>query len=255
MMSRPALYAYGVASAGAEDEDDALALRLCGSGIGGQDVLVVRGEGFVALAGPVEVEEVYVPRPRDLAAHHQVLLAAMQERDVVPFRFGTIVQDRGELEAVLARGGRELLSALARVKGKEEAVVKAYWKQEAVRREIERELGDIGRLEERAQGEGARRLLAIEVGQRIEACLERWKVSHVKRVCDALGLLAADLRLHEPVGVRMILNAAFLVDRERRADFAAAVRQVEETYAELLEFRCLLGVPPYSFADFTLRLA
>lgn len=247
------LYVYGVAGQSRAGDEADLAGRLAGLGLGGGDVEVIRTGDMMVLVSTVEAGDVFVPTPSDLLAHQKVLTTAMQDRDVLPFRFGMIARDREELAAVIAGCRSDLLTALERVRGKEEAVLKVFWLQGAVRREIERELGDIRDLGDRTEGDGARRLLALEVGQRVEACLERWKATHIKRICEELRPFSADQRMHEPLGARMILNAAFLVERTRRWAFAEKVRKLEALYADRLEIRCLVGLPPYSFADVRLR--
>lgn len=252
-----AVYLYGVIRQGEGDtpgKDPDFLTRLKGSGIHGGDVELVPFDGLAALASHIPTE-MAVPQPEELIAHQRVLALTMQDRSVLPFRFGMIARDADEASRMLAQFRSGFLAAFGRVEGREEVGLKAFWKKEAVRAEIERELGSINQLKERVGGEAQGRLLAIEVGQRVEACLERWKATHIRRIVQELRQYSVDVRLHEPLGLRMILNAAFLVERSRVWAFLEMARKVEAAYKDRLDLRFMTGLPPYSFTDLRLHPA
>lgn len=245
-MDRP-LYLYGIVPLGT-GEAEALAARLAGMGVQGRDVAVVAGEGLAALASPLEAGAC-VPDPAWLLAHHRVLQAAMADRAVLPCRFGLVAPGREHLEDFLRAGWAHLGPALARLEGKEEAGLKLFWRREAVRREIP------ALLRAPAGRAGVAREFALQVGQWVEARLESWRARIVPRVAEELARCSCELRELESAGVRMLWNAAFLIERRRRAEFLAAVRRLEGAYGDRLEFRTVAGLPPYSFADLRLALA
>jgi len=60
-------------------------------------------------------------------------------------------------------------------------------------------------------------------------------------------------RANKPIGDKMIMNAAFLVEREREAAFDARVKMLGATY-ETLTFRYTGPWPPYNFVNIRLKL-
>lgn len=245
------LYLYGIVALGEGEEAPALAARLAGLGIDGRDVEVIGCEGLAVLASPLD-DDLLVPDAARLLAHQRVLAAVMEDRAVLPCRFGMIAPARDRVPAVLRSGREELAAALARLEGREEAGVKVFWRQEAVRREIESEVGDLDRLGERARDGASGRLLAIQAGQRVEACVEAWRAAYAPRIAAELARCATDMRVLESRGVRMLWNAAFLIERARRGAFLEKVRQLERVYGDRLQFKPVAGLPPYSFADIRL---
>ena len=241
-------YLYGIVALGEGEEASALAARLVGLGIDGRDVEVICCAGLAVLANPTD-DDLFVPDAARLLAHQQVLTAMMQDRAVLPFRFGMIAPAREQVPAILRSGREELAAALARLEGREEAGVKVFWRKEAMRREIEGELGDLTRLRERARDDAVGREMAIQAGQRVEACVETWRATYVPRISAELACCSTDMRMLEPRGVRMLWNAAFLIERAQRGTFLEKVRQLEGVYDDRLEFKPVTGLPPYSFAD------
>jgi hypothetical protein len=52
----------------------------------------------------------------------------------------------------------------------------------------------------------------------------------------------------------MILNAAFLVGREREKEFDEAVKGISRKYEDLLTFKYTGPWPPYNFVNIKLKL-
>jgi hypothetical protein len=61
-------------------------------------------------------------------------------------------------------------------------------------------------------------------------------------------------RSNKPIGDRMILNAAFLVEREHEKAFDEKVREVSRKYEDLLTFKYTGPWPPYNFVNIKLKL-
>jgi hypothetical protein len=84
----------------------------------------VRFDGLTALVAPAaETEEEVTPDV--LWRHEEVVEALMEERDVLPVRFGTRLPDERELGLALAGRCEELRAALERVRGAVELAVRA----------------------------------------------------------------------------------------------------------------------------------
>ena len=67
-------------------------------------------------------------------------------------------------------------------------------------------------------------------------------------------LVAVASRTNKPIGDRMILNGAYLVDRSREEDFDRVVKQMSQKYEDVLSFKYTGPWPPYNFVNIKLRL-
>jgi hypothetical protein len=71
---------------------------------------------------------------------------------------------------------------------------------------------------------------------------------------SALKPAAVASRSNKPIGERMILNAAFLVERDREKNFDDAVKEISRKYEALLTFKYTGPWPPYNFVNIKLKL-
>ena len=76
----------------------------------------------------------------------------------------------------------------------------------------------------------------------------------MRDIHDALKPAAVASRSNKPIGDRMILNAAFLVDRDREKEFDEAVKEIFRHYEDLLTFKYTGPWPPYNFVNIKLKL-
>jgi Gas vesicle synthesis protein GvpL/GvpF len=253
-MAARGLWIYAVA-----ERVDAAGLRQL-TGVGGGPVRVTSAAGLAAVAEDVGLAEFGEDALRrnleDMAwlettarAHHQVIDAVAQQGPLVPMRLATVYRSEASLAAVLADRAADFRAALDRISGRREWGVKVYPAQQS-------EPGSAAAREGRPTGPGAgaaylqrrRDELAAQRSTRREAA------ASAEMVHAELSRRAVAAGLHPPQAAEltgsktpMILNAAYLLDDESGADFAAAVTDLAERHPGVrLE---LTGPwPPYSFA-------
>jgi len=61
-------------------------------------------------------------------------------------------------------------------------------------------------------------------------------------------------RDNKPIGDKMIMNAAFLLEREKEVEFDKTVNQIAKRFENLLSFRYSGPWPPYNFVNIRLKL-
>jgi hypothetical protein len=177
------------------------------------EVVTVRHDGLAAV---VSEGPAGVPDPtRDhLLAHHRVQEAVLREHTLLPAAFGLTFRDREEVVELLRSAHDAFAGVLAKLEGHIELGLKVLWDQDLIARE--------------AAGHDAQSLL------------------------ESLRPLATAVRVVRPIGERMILNAAFLVERAQEAAFDAKVRSLAARF-ELLTLQYTGPWAPYHFADILLR--
>jgi hypothetical protein len=186
----------------------------------------------------------------NLMAHQRVVEASMRHADVLPVAFGTVARgDRDVREKLLRREHDELQDHLAYVQGRAELGLKVLWDRDVLFVEIVAERDEIRALRDRV----ARRppdsayFERIQLGELTNAAIGEKRGRDADAILEELRPLAVDVQENKLLTDLMILNAAFLVDRDRIQAFDAQVRQIGERNADRLTLQYVGPLPPYSF--------
>lgn len=197
-------------------------------------------------------------------SHHAVVCAAAERAAAVPLPLATFYFGDERARAALAADERRFLAALARVEGRAEWGVKVY----AARREpeppgasaasgAERPAPVAGATAAAAAGGGGGRAYLDRVRgrqhdreQRQDAALRA--ADAVDRTFREVAVAARRLRPHgaEITGRRaQLLNAAYLVARDRDGRVAAAIARLRAELRDTAEIELSGPWPAYSFAE------
>ena len=191
---------------------------------------------------------------RDLAAHQAVIEEIMKRFTVLPVKFGTTVKDEGEVETILRQGYFALQEAHAAIADKVEVEVVATWDLPSVFQEISAE-EPIAKL--RARIEGMSRLRStpdrIKVGKMVYESLNRRRENYQQEALSALAGCALDLQKHSLMSDEMVMNVAFLLDKEQQEEFDRRLHEIDEKLGGRLNFRRIGPLPPYSFSTVEAR--
>jgi hypothetical protein len=222
-------------------------------GIGGRGD-VVRTVEYADLAAIVSdsPEVRYDVSRENLMAHQRVLEEAMTRSDVLPVAFGTVAgSDREVEEKLLKREFDELHRYLEHIRGRVELGLKALWHQERLFSEIVAENDEIRALRDSIADRppDAAYYDRIELGERTTAAINLKRDQEAESILEALRPLAVETRLNRNLTDMMILNAAFLVDKDRVQAFDAKVQALGEVQAERLLFQYVGPLPPYNFVN------
>jgi hypothetical protein len=228
------------------------------AGVGGESVRTVEITGLTAIAGDVDLAEFGEAALRDkledltwleltARAHHRVIDAAAALGPLLPMRLATVYNSEASMAAVFAGRSEEFRAALDRIRARREWGVKVY---------AERPPGSGAAAGDspEAAGPGAAYLRRRRGDLAARHVFRREALASAGTVHSELSGYAAGTRLHPPQSPQlsgnkalMLLNAAYLLDDTREADFAAAVAALARKHRSIrLE---LTGPwPPYSFA-------
>lgn len=222
-------------------------------GVGGPDVRVRTIEDG-DLAAVVSDAQTTVPDvTRDnLMAHQRVIEESMRHADVLPVAFGTVARDdRDVREKLLRREHDGLQDHLAYVRGRVELGLKVLWSRDRLFAEIADEREDIRRLRDMIAGRppDSAYFERIQLGELTNAAIGDKRDRDAEEILAELQPLAVDLQLNRLLTDLMVLNASFLVDRDRIEAFDAQVQRLGEIQAERLVFQYVGPLPPYSFVS------
>ena len=176
----------------------------------------------------------------------------MRHSDVLPVAFGTVARDdRDVREKLLRREHDQLHEHLAYIRGRVELGLKVLWNRDRLFSEIVAERDDIRSLRDRiaSRPPDSAYFERIQLGELTEAAIGDKRERDGDALLEALLPLAVDSRLNRPLTDMMVLNASFLVDRDRIEAFDTQVQRLGEIHADRLVFQYVGPLPAYSFVN------
>lgn len=240
-MHPPADYVYGIVAAGTEVP--------AGPGILGAPVRLVSSEGVAALVSDVPPEDLRFGREA-LLTHSQVLEQAMANGTILPTRFGVVLDgDAAVRDGLLGPHLDSLLAQLRDLAGKVELKLRGTYEESALMGEVVRQDQDVARLRNSLRGasEDASYYGRIRLGELVAAAVQRRREADAQLILDRLAPLAAAVDVAEPNHERMVLNASFLVERDRMETFDVEVDEIGRVQAGRIRFKYTGPLPPHSF--------
>ena len=220
-------------------------------GIGGRgdELYTIGYKDIRAVVSDSPVKRYPVSRENSLA-HERAIEAVFKQHTVLPARFCTIAEDEEKVRAILEREYAEFRSLLERMRDKVEVGVKAIFHETLIYQEIPERYEEIRPRKEAVASLPSHKAhwQLVEIGRMVEAALEAEKARVREEIVEALKGSCHDFRLtHRLLGERMIMNAAFLVDRAREAAFDRKMDRLAERYGERVTFKYVGGFPPFNF--------
>jgi hypothetical protein len=93
----------------------------------------------------------------------------------------------------------------------------------------------------------------MQYGRLIDGALQTRSERYVAEIFDQLRDVAVASRANKPIGDKMIMNAAFLVSRDKESAFDSKVKEIGARYGTL-SFKYTGPWPPYNFVNIRLKL-
>ncbi len=179
------------------------------------------------------------PTEANVWRHETVLEALMQQRTVLPVRFGTAISDAEAVYGILATHYASFTKNLQKVCGRVELGLRVLWDPLRQAADESASLPSqsgydymLARLDEHRRKQEQQQQAEALVTE-IQAPLLRLAVEHRQRVL---------------ITPRMLLSAAYLVDRSAEAAFHESVSLLTEAYPTL-QFLCTGPWPAYNFVE------
>ncbi len=222
---------------------------------GGQKVFTVAYKDLAAVVSDTPIV-IYDPTRDNVLAHEFVNETVMREHTVIPMSFGTVFRSEDDVSELLRSTYQAFSDVLDKMQDKIEFGLKVLWDREKVVANLERDNDEIRRLKDEISRHTASStyFARMQLGRLIEGALEEMSARYVSDVHDALKPVAVASRSNKPIGDRMILNAAFLVDRAQEQAFDERVKETSRHYEDVLSFKYSGPWPPYNFVNIKLKL-
>ena len=225
-------------------------------GIGsGSRVYTVSYKDLAAVVSDTPIV-IYDPTRENALAHEFVNETVMREFTLIPMSFGTVFRSENDVLALLKSTYQAFTDVLDQMQDKIEFGPKILWDRDKVVAAIERENDVILRLKDEITRNAASStyFARMQLGRLVEAAMEEASNRYVADIHDQLKDVSVASRSNKVIGDRMILNAAFLVDRSDEKSFDERVKAISLQYEDLLTFKYTGPWPPYNFVNIKLKL-
>ena len=192
---------------------------------------------------------------RNLAVYQAVIEMVMKSHHIIPMKFGTVAQGEEDLKKMLEKGYGQINTNLKEMENKIELDVAALWSNmETVLKEIAEE-EEIKRLKEEAVSKPPEQVfeIKIQLGKLVKDTLDRKREECASQLLDVLKKEAEIYHSHAVMDDSMIMNTAFLIDKDRQETFESKVDQLDKQYNGGINFRIVGPLPPYSFTTLEMK--
>jgi hypothetical protein len=235
------------------EASDALQFGQIGIGAGPSDVYTVHYRNLAAVVSEAPLEVLDSTR-ENVLAHERVNETVMREHTVIPMSFGTIFKTREDIVELLRSAFEAFGDVLSKMQNKLEFGLKVLWDRDQAIRDVEAEDEDVGRLKKEISGQkGPTYFARMQYGRLVDAALQSRSERYLAEILDELRDVSVASRINKPIGDKMIMNAAFLISRDREGAFDAKVKSIASRF-DRLTFKYTGPWPPYNFVNIRLKL-
>ncbi|HEY3067676.1 MAG TPA: GvpL/GvpF family gas vesicle protein [Methylomirabilota bacterium] len=232
---------------------DALRFGHIGIGTEPAEVHTVHYQDIAAVVSDTPIEVLDATR-ENVLAHERVNEAVMHDHTVIPMSFGTVFKTRDDIVELLRGAYGAFQDVLVKMQDKVEFGLKVLWDRDAILREIENDDEDVRRLKNEISGQkGSTYFARVQYGRLVDSALQARSEQYVVDIFERLRDVSVASRANKPIGDKMIMNAAFLVARDKESDFDVKVKGIGAKYQNLT-FRYTGPWPPYNFVNIRLKL-
>lgn len=189
--------------------------------------------------------------------HEEIVEEIMQYMTVLPFKFGTVFQTEKNVEKLLKAQDRKFKRLIANLEGKEEWGIKIYCDLAKFKKVLEEKDKEIKKKKEEitSAGKGKAYFLRKKRDEFIRNIIDERISEYTLDSFDRLKRTSTEAEINRilPKEVtekndKMVLNAAFLVNKKRIREFNSIVEYLKEKYGDKgLTFDCTGPWPPYNF--------
>jgi hypothetical protein len=236
------------------NDDDAVEFGPIGIGERGDRVYTIRFQDITAVVSDSPIKK-YTASRRNFISHEHVIEEVMKCYTVLPVRFSTIAEDEHAIKKILENERDKFRNLLHVMQGKKELGLKAVFKEDVIYKDILEKHEEIRVLKEKAASLPSNQIYyqLIEIGTLVESALQAEKEIYHKEFLDTLSPLAVEVKINDPYGERMIVNAAFLVEQKREPEFDQRVNDFSDKYGDKIIFKYVGTVPPFNFVNLVIE--
>jgi hypothetical protein len=226
-----------------------------GIGTRGDELYSVCCDGLAAVLSNSPVKSYRATRD-NLMAHETAVEEVMKKHTVLPVRFSTIAESDDKIREILKKEHMKFKKLLDKFNSKKELGVKTIFKEEVIYTEIQKKYKAISDLKSSiiSLPAGKTYFQRMKIGEMVEAALKNEVEILKKNILSILSPLAVEVKINNAFGERMIVNAAFLVEKDKEETFYRSVNNIDMKYGERMNLKYVCEVPPFNFVNLTIKV-
>jgi len=238
-------YVYGVIES---EQDLSFKPDTVVGGVGVVDTAHTDGLGL--LVSGIDAPKVR-PSRRNMLAHTKVLEEVMKSHDVLPIRFGTVIDDSDHAKRLLDEYRDVLLEGLNSIRGAVEMGVKVIWDQAALMQMLVTDDAELVAMRDKIAGRSEQETYyeRIELGRMIEAAVTAESDAVQARIHAGLAGLARESVVAERKDDMVALDASYLVERDQLSAFEDALNTLVAPVDHMSTTALVGPVPPFNFVS------
>ena len=225
-----------------------------GIGDRGDKVYTVGYKDISAVVSDSPIKK-YSTSRENFIAHEIAIEKVMVNYDVLPVRFCTITEDEDIIKKILEMEYDRFKCLLNWIKGKKELGVKAIFEKDVIYNHIVEKYKDIKALKEKISSLPPDKThhQRIQIGRMVEIALEKEKEMFKKKISDTLSPLSVEVKDNFAYGERMIINSAFLIEKDIEDEFDKEINGLDEEYGNIIKFKYVGTLPPFNFVKLIIQ--
>lgn len=209
--------------------------------------------GIVAAEAPLKI---YHPNKDNLLMHQDAISKIMEKNQtVIPVSFGNVFHSKADVSVLLENLYPQFEKLFPEIKGKIELGLKVIGKKDWLHSQVHGN-AKVEKMARAIQGksEAASYYERIQLGNEAQKIIASLQNEMKQEVLTPLKELAEASKVNDPIGEKMLLNASFLVDRDKESDFDSKVNEIYEKWKDKVEFSYSGPWPAYNFVNIRLKV-
>lgn len=224
------------------------------NGLEDSPVYTINSHDLAAVVSDTRLSEID-PTRRNVMAHTLVQDSLLKKYTFIPMGFGMVAAGESSVRSLLEKNYPGLAGELKKLADKIEVEIKIFWDDTAMANENQQLINTVKTRVKAASCAAEAQRLLTEAGMQVEKIVQAWKAKYVDQIYANLKKLAVDSRLNTCSGVKMLLNASFLIDRNTELEFVEQVHNLDAKYRGNINFKYIGPLSPYNFVSIKLEPA
>ncbi|MCL7745808.1 GvpL/GvpF family gas vesicle protein [Halalkalibacter alkaliphilus] len=199
--------------------------------------------------------KIYTPKKENLLAHQTVISTVMKEHSVIPISFGNVFKKEEDVKVLLKKLYSQFKQLFPQIENKIEVGLKIIGKKEWLKKMLEKNTS-ISKLknEIESKSKDAAFYDRIQLGELTRNSFKVIEEKIVNEVFSPLTKISVASKQNDVVNERMLLNAAFLIDCDKEAEFDQKVNECYHQWGDKVDFKYSGPWPPYNFINIKVKV-